>query len=689
MRVASYRALQWSDDGATLYLGIAPREAKPAARDLSAPQPARVEIWHWKDLRQYHMQDRQSAQDRTRTALVAWHVGPNRLVRLSDDPFEMVQLSADRKVLLASDEAPYFREIVSGRPYRDYYAVDIATGKREKLLTRSAFGGTMSPDGKYVLYTQAGQWWSLDLASGKRANLTGQVKSVFVDLEDDHPVPERRPYGVAGWTTGNTSVLLYDRFDVWQVNVDGTSPVRITRGREDSTVYRVVRETGGGRGGRGGGGGRGGFGPVDTDPEDRWINPARPITLSATGEYNKKSGYSRVTIGQAPSRLIWLDKNTTGLEKARDADVYLFQQQTAAEPPNLFVAASASLSNAQRLSNTNAFLSDYAWGRQVLMPYANKRGDKLQMMLTYPADYVPGKKYPMVVYYYEKLSQGFHQFIVPTDRATYNTTVFSQNGYFVLRPDIRFRARDPGVSGLECVTAAVKETLARVPDVDPKKVGNMGHSWGGYQSAFYAVNGDGLFTATIAGAPLTNLISMYGYTSFNTGSPETGHFETGQERMEVPLWEDPQAYIRNSTVFQTDKLKTPLLLEEGDADGNVNPWQSHELYNFGRRLGKQVIYLLYNDENHGVARPESQQDYHRRQLEWFNHFLKGAPAPAWITRGETYLERQKLLRDAGAGSPATPTTGRGGVPVIPQGSDGGGRGGGGGGGGDRGARGAP
>jgi dipeptidyl aminopeptidase/acylaminoacyl peptidase len=206
--------------------------------------------------------------------------------------------------------------------------------------------------------------------------------------------------------------------------------------------------------------------------------------------------------------------------------------------------------------------------------------------------------------------------------------------------------------------------------IDPKRVGNMGHSWGGYQSAFYAVHNPGLFAATIAGAPLTNLISMYGYTSGNTGSPETGHFETGQERMQVSLWEDPQSYIRNSTVFAVDSLRTPLLLEEGDIDGNVNHFQSEELYNFGRRLGKNVVYLVYEDENHGVARPESQMDYHTRQLEWFGHYLKGETAADWITSGETYAQRQKILRDATA-----PAANAGGVTPVQAGAPGGGRGG--------------
>ncbi len=244
------------------------------------------------------------------------------------------------------------------------------------------------------------------------------------------------------------------------------------------------------------------------------------------------------------------------------------------------------------------------------MTYRNKRGDKLQMMLTYPADYQPGTKYPMVVYYYEKLSQGFHQYVAPSSAPCTTCRCSARTGYFVLRPDIVFQSARP---------RHLRARLRHVggergggdasPTSTPKRVGNMGHSWGGYESAFYAVHSNGAFAAAIAGAPLTNLISMYGYTSGNSGAGETGHFESSQERMQVPLWDDPQAYIRNSSVYSVDKLDIPLLLEEGDADGNVNPFQSQELYNFGRRLGKKVVYLVYEGENHNVARRNSQVDY--------------------------------------------------------------------------------
>jgi dienelactone hydrolase len=671
MRVAAYRAPQWSEDGSTLFFGIAARDPKPILADRRAPgelPPARVQIWHWKDVREFHQQEVSANQDRQRTTMVAWHVGAPAVARLSDDVNEVVQLGEAGNVALALDDGPYAREFMSGRAVRDVYTVDPATGKRtKKILSKSLFGATLSPTGRNVLYQQDGQWWSLDLGNGLRANLTGKIKSTFVNMEDDHPVPERRAYGMAGFTTGEKSAILYDRFDLWQVNLDGSNPVRLTRGREDSTVYRCANE-GGGFGG--GGGGRGGFGaarstPCQLDGEGRTIDTNKPLLLTATGEYNKKSGYARLTIGQPAERMLWVDRQVSGLRKAKNADVYLLEQQTYEESPNYFVAG-ASLSDARQVSHTNAFQKDFAWGKQVLMDYTNKRGDKLQMMLTYPANYEPGKKYPMVVYYYEKLSQGFHQYVVPSERSPYNTSVFSQNGYFVLRPDIVFQARNAGYSGLDCVTSAVSTALAKVSDIDGKRVGNMGHSWGGYQSAFYAVHNHGTFAATIAGAPLTDLISFFGYTSGNSGLPETGHFETGQERMQVALWEDPQAYIRNSTVLSIDSLHTPLLLEEGDADGNVNPYQSQELYNFGRRLGKTVVYLVYEGENHNVARPESQADYSRRQLEWFAHYLKGEPAAAWITDGESYQARQRILKGAAAaGAGTTPV--QAGVPTPSSG----------------------
>ncbi len=655
MRVSSDTAPQWSEDGSTVFFGIAPREAKvtPPANNANGPKPAKVQVWHARDLREWPQQKNSADQDSKRTHLVAWRVGDSHIVRLADQLVPALTLSTNQKVALGGDETPYFMDVITGRQYRDIYTIDVATGKRTKVMTKAQGTPTMSPSGRYLLYTVAdtksGNWFVMDLSTGRQTNLTAKLETSFMNLEDDHPTAYRRGYGVGGWLADEKSVILYDRFDLWRINVDGTNPTRLTRGREDSTVYRADW----------------------TGNDDPRIDPAKPILLTATGEYTKKSGFSRLTLGQTPQRLLWVDQSVGGLIKAKDADVFGFTTQTFTESPQLSVA-SASFADARQVSHNNAFLKDFAWGKQDLMNYTNKHGDRLQMMLAYPANYEPGKKYPMVVYYYEKLSQGFHSFVAPSESAMYNITMFSQAGFFVLRPDILFQPRNAGPSGLDCVTSAVKTAVAAVPDIDAKRVGIMGHSWGGYQTAYYAVHGGDTFAAAIAGAPLTDFISMYGYSSGNTGSPETGHFEVGQERMEVSLWEDPEAYIRNSTVFQTNALKIPLLLEEGEADGNVNYYQSMELYNFARRLGKNVVFLVYEGENHGLT-GDAAVDYSQRQLEWFGHYLKGDPAPEWITNGESYLARKKILDTANPPQPGE----RGGAGAAPAGNRGarGGRGG--------------
>jgi dipeptidyl aminopeptidase/acylaminoacyl peptidase len=645
LRVAPYRRPVWADDGWHLFFGIARREPRPAKAAANSAtrrddevEPASVEVWHASDERVIPRQKAQQRQDRERTHLVAWQPGASHDVRQADVALENVQLAPGQQIALAHDRNPYAFDAMFGRPYQDIHRIDVATGARELVVEKSAFSGSTSPGGRYLLYVQNGDWWTYDLKSGARANLTGALPTSFMDQEDDHPVHERRPYGAAGWTAGDRSVLLHDRFDLWEIRPDGSRPNRLTRGAEDGVVHRYLRldsEMVSPRFGR-------------SEPDGWVIDTAKPIYLSLTHERSKASGFARIRNGRA-ERLVWLEKGVARLQKARDAEVYAYVVQAYDDSPDYF-AGGPDLASARQVTRTNPFQADYAWGRSELVAFTNASGEQLQGILTYPAGYEPGKQYPMIVYFYEKLTQTLHNYVVPSERSPYNVTAFSANGYFVLRPDITFRPRDPGLSLVETVVPAVDAVLA-TGMVDPKRVGVAGHSWGGYGTAFLATN-TRTFAAAIAGAPLTNLVSMYGYTSGNTGHPETGHFEVGQERMEVPLWEDREAYIRNSTIFQVDSLRTPLLVEFGDKDGNVNFWQGVELYNAARRLGKNLVMLVYNDENHNVARKSSQIDYHRRQLEWFDHYLKGAPAASWITEGQPFLERQRELKAAGT-PPAT------------------------------------
>jgi dipeptidyl aminopeptidase/acylaminoacyl peptidase len=292
---------------------------------------------------------------------------------------------------------------------------------------------------------------------------------------------------------------------------------------------------------------------------------------------------------------------------------------------------------------TNAFQDDYAWGHSELIEYKTDKGRRLQGALFYPAGYEPDRTYPMIVYNYELLSQNVHRYVVPSDRSYYNLSVFTSRGYLVLEPDIVFRIRQPGWSVVECITAGVNKVID-MGIVDLKRIGIVGHSMGGFNSSFVATHTDGIFAAAVAGAPITDLVSYYGDHHWSSGIAETDHIETGQERMEVALYEDFQAYVDNSAVFNVHNMTVPLLLEVGDNDGTVAWYQSIELYNIARRAKKNVVMLAYMGEGHGLRQKENQMDYQRRILAWFGHYLKDEPAEAWMTEGQSYLERQAEVK---------------------------------------------
>jgi dienelactone hydrolase len=504
-------------------------------------------------------------------------------------------------------------------PAGDLSLVDLTTGERAgiKQNLRDDRYIQASPGGHYLLYVQDDNYWTVNIRTRALANITKNVSTSFVDRDSDFTVRQKPPFGVAGWTKDDASVWLYDKFDVWEITPDGSGARKLTDGDKDQIRHRYVR----------------------LDPEDEFIDTAKPVYLSIFGIWSKKSGYSRIDAGRE-EHLKWEDRSITRLTKARDASIFAFSVESFEESPNYFVGA--DLKESKKVTNTNAFQSNYDWGRSELIEYKNTEGRRLQGALFYPAGYQPGKTYPMVVYVYEKLSDGLHRFVAPSERSYYNASAITSHGYFLLMPDIVFRPREPGVSVADCVTAAVNAVLAR-GTVDPKRIGVVGHSWGGFDTTYLATHTN-LFAAAVAGAPITDLVSNYGNHHWSSGIAETDHIETGQQRMEVPLWEDLDAYIRNSAVFNVQKMTTPLLIEVGDSDGTVFYHQGIELYNIARRAKKNVVLLVYAGEDHGLRKKADQIDYQRRIFAWFGHYLQGEPAAPWIENGETYLEHQQTLR---------------------------------------------
>jgi dipeptidyl aminopeptidase/acylaminoacyl peptidase len=630
MAVSGSRRPSWSEDGKVVYVGLAEwapkkpaaaKSADPAAAPEADEQPA-VDVWHWRDTEVMAHQVKNAAQNRRRTLLAAWHTDTGALAQLGQSlTLEQVTPFKHQNLAYASEWKEWGLERSIGRPMANLYLVEL-DGKRTKVKGALANDEYVqpSPGGRYLLYLENGHYWTLNTKSREAVDITKNVRTSFLDTESDFTAPMKPPFGVAGWTKNDAEVLLYDKFDIWKVASDGTRAAKLTDGAAEQVRYRYTR----------------------LDPEEEFIDLEKPAYLSTFGIWSKKSGVAVLKAGaKAPERLLWEDKAVDRVAKAADADVYQYVVESFEEPSNLYVGG-PELTAAKKITDTNAFQSKYAWGRSELIEYTAIGGTRLQGALFYPAGYEAGKKYPMIVYMYEKLSDGVHRYHALSERDYYNASAMTSHGYFVLQPDIVFKKREPGLSVAECVQTAVKKVLEKGA-VDEKRIGVVGHSWGGFDAAFLATHTT-MFAAAVAGAPITDLVSNYGNHHWSSGIAETDHIETGQQRMEVPLYEDLPAYIRNSAVFGASTMTTPLLIEVGDADGTVFYHQGVELYNVARRARKNVVLLVYGAEDHGLRKKADQVDYQRRIFAWFDHYLKGDKAEGWVTDGEGYLEHQRALK---------------------------------------------
>jgi hypothetical protein len=619
--LSEFAAPHWSKDGARLFLGIKAQEAKPARAD--GPQ-ANLDIWSYKDVALQSQQMLQINQLRRATFAAALTLDGKRFVQLADSSMRTLAPAENGQWVIGRDPTPYQYDYSEGAPGRaDYYRIDAATGERTLFARHVLHTMGASPDGHWFLYLAGGHVMAYDLATGRTLTLDAATGKSFVNSDDDHG-GEQPIWGVAGWAKDGRSVLLYDKWDIWQLPLDGGRGRNLTNGAGAAQQVRLRLARFDGARGRGGFGGGGAGEAVDL---------STPQPLTAYGEWTKKSGYWQLPAGGGtPTQLVWADKMIGDAQKAKNADRVIFTEQTFKEFPDLWTA-DGGFAGARKITDANPQISEFAWGSRVLVDYTNSKGRRLQGTLTLPADYKPGKKYPMIVYIYELLSDTHHEFSMPVYDDRPHMSEYASDGYLVFEPDIVYDVGTPGSSALDCVTNGVKKVIA-LGYADPAHIGLQGHSWGGYESS-YILTQTNMFAAVVTGAPLTDLISMYNELYKQSGSWNGGILETSQGRMgaNVTPWNATRLYESQSPLFNVTRIQTPFLMLQGTADGAVDWDQGLEFYNAARRNGKQVIWLSYPDEPHHLAKTPNQKDFQVRMKQFFDHYLKGAPAPEWMTSG--------------------------------------------------------
>jgi dipeptidyl aminopeptidase/acylaminoacyl peptidase len=616
--------INFSKSGKALFFGTAP-VAPPKDTTLVDFEVAKVDIWHYKDDYLQTMQLKNLDRDlkKSYAAVYMPRANNHRMVQLSDRQLEtFVQLNeGDHTYGIGyTDVNNRVSMQWTGNTAKSAYLVNLQTGER-KLVKENLQGYYYaSPKGKYILWFDLpeGQWFAYETATGTIRNISGNIPAKMADEEMDMP-DYPRPYMPTGWLEDDKYVYLNDRYDIWQTDPLGkAAPVMITQGlgRSSRTELRYVK----------------------LDSEERFFKPKHTLLLRAFNDSTRYGGYYSLQLGgkKGPAQIVMGPYSYLAPEKAKNADVYTFQRQTYIAPPDVY--AGANIATAERLSSINPQQASYNWGTAELFSWKTYNGKTTEGIVYKPEDFDPAKKYPVLIYFYEKLTDGLYSYQAPAPTPSrLNITFFVSRGYVVLAPDIRYETGRPGKSAYDYIVSGA-EALAQNPWVDKANMGIQGQSWGGYQVC-YLITATPLFKAAWAGAPVANMTSAYGGIRWESGMNRQFQYEHTQSRIGATLWDKPELYIENSPLFHLPKVSTPLVVMHNDADGAVPWYQGIEMFTGLRRLGKPVWMLNYNNEAHNLIHRQNRKDIQVREQQFFDHYLKGAPAPKWLSTGVPATEK--------------------------------------------------
>ena len=630
--LTSLNRLVFTHDGDRLFFGLRDREMVDLERqedeeegeidiyDIdSIIEDRGLDIWHGDDpfIKTHEIQTWNSRKNHLYMAV--YHFGRRaRWVQLGDKTVPDVQIRHNKNIVLASSNIPYARERTWDGTLRDWYTIDLDSGDKTQFLTSSRYSPQLSNGGKFAAYYSNQHWSLYDVERNSSRNLTADLDTPFYNEDHDYPYPVPG-YGVAGWTSVDAHVLIYDKFDIWTFDTRNGNANNITggEGRAENRIFRIERV------------------------EENWDAFSTDEDLLLTSYHDVKKNFGFYSTGITDSdvtELLEEDKKFTFVSKARGSDEMLYKREAYDEFPNLWVADSWLFEETAQQTNLNENLSElWNWGKAELVDWLSTDGTYMQGVVIKPDDYDPNKRYPVMTYYYRFFTNRLHDF---NEARTNHRPVFAQyvsDGYVVFLPDVRFEIGRPGFAATKSVVPGVQK-LVELGIADPDKLGLHGHSWSGYQTAFIVTQTD-IFDAAVSGAPVSNMTSAYSGIRWASGLARQFQYEQTQSRIGAPLVEAPLTYIENSPVFYADKITTPMLIQHGDDDGAVPWYQSIEMYLAMRRYDKDVIFLQYHGEPHHLQKFENKLDYAIRMKEYFDFYLKDEGKPEWIISGERFQGR--------------------------------------------------
>ncbi len=632
MTVSENGQLTFSKSGRRLFFGTAPL---PSMKDTSLVDIdlVKLDIWNYKD---DYLQTQQLFQLNTelrRTYLTQFDFDSGRLLQLAspDLPNVVTMNEGDAEFYVAvTDTGRRVESQWSGSTKKDIYALNARTGAL--TLVKKNHTGNIYPSstGRYILlYDTKQRNYFLWDGKGLR-NVTAGVREPLYDVENDVP-NDPGPYGIMGWHQNDSVLYVNGQHNVWAIDPSGKKNPHplFTAPPKSLVTYRYLR--------------------VNND--ERFLGSGQDAYFRMFDDRSKNSGLVHIQFPSAAGPMPVLTDLVSAygpyaynsFARARKTPAYIYTRETYQAAPDLFSADERTQNsrepgwntsglNAVRLSTINPQQASYNWGTAELFNWKTFDGKSSAGILYKPENFDSTKKYPMIVYFYETVTDGLHNYIAPAPTPSrLNIPFFVSRGYLVFTPDIHYTKGHPGKDAYNYIVSG-SQALAKKPWVDGRNIGIQGQSWGGYQVAWLITATD-MFKAAWAGAPVVNMFSAYGGIRWESGNNRQFQYEKGQSRIGATPWERPDLYMENSPFFHLQKVKTPLVIMSNDADGAVPWYQGIEFFTAMRRLNKKVWLLNYNGEAHNLIERRNRKDIQVREQQFFDWMLKGEKPAKWLDEG--------------------------------------------------------
>lgn len=601
--------------------------------DSSLNEKESVDVWSYTDNR-LQLQQLKMLQPRRLKSVV--DIKSQKIVMLEEEDEIITSYNSDFAVVARTKGNAIYDEWYWNKSAQSsVYLVSIRDGSRKilgaNISASIAYSYRLSPDGKYVIYydPHGCDYMSYELVSGIFRNITKGLNGRWTRYDKrDVLIGLFMPISPGGvsWVKGDSYVILYDQCDIYQVDPSGKRPsINLTSGfgRKFNIEFRLVQE-------------------------NKIFNGIEELAVTSFNRVTKNDGFFRIQLGQnkVPKTLTtepcmfkgtWEDDRFSTFHpiKAKDADVFIVRHMTARESPNYLWTRDFRTFN--KLTDVHPE-RNYNWLTTELITWKTFDGSFSQGILYKPENFDNKRKYPIIFYYYERLTEGLHGFLNPDySHGVLNIPYYVSNGYLVFAADIRYKIGHPGKSVTNTIVSAAKY-LAKLPYVDAKHMGIQGHSRGGWETNFIITHTN-IFTAAVSSSGFVNYVSLYNaIRSLPAGISRQPAYEVSYQRIGATLWERPDLFIENSPIFQAHKVTTPLLMMNNKDDHDVPFEQGIEFFSALRRLGKKVWLLQYDDQKHMVF-DKASVDFTIRMKQFFDHYLKESPAPEWMIRGVPAKQR--------------------------------------------------